>query len=281
MEGGAYGAFSYPRNMDGLFLLGSYRDPNITAHAPGFRRRAAPDGIGPARTARRWTRPSSGRSAGRTGPSTRGKRVRLPAEEAARHHRRGPPGPPHVAALRRAHGHCRGRAGAHPVLVTGFHGGHRQPPLPAGRGVPGARARRQGHGSPGIGTAAGMNLEVFVLGTGGMMPLPGKGTDLGARAAGGGAVPLRLRRGHADRPSPPEPPLEEDHQHLHLAHARGPRHGAAGHPDALLPGGPGRAAVHLRPPQDPRVRRRDAPHPGHVHQLRDHRAGDRGRDARS
>jgi Zn-dependent M16 (insulinase) family peptidase len=30
MEGGAYGAFSYPRNMDGLFLLGSYRDPNIT-----------------------------------------------------------------------------------------------------------------------------------------------------------------------------------------------------------------------------------------------------------
>jgi len=29
MEGGAYGAFSYPRNMDGLFLLGSYRDPKI------------------------------------------------------------------------------------------------------------------------------------------------------------------------------------------------------------------------------------------------------------
>ncbi len=35
MEGGAYGAFSYPRNMDGLFLMGSYRDPHIvrTIHA--------------------------------------------------------------------------------------------------------------------------------------------------------------------------------------------------------------------------------------------------------
>ena len=35
MEGGAYGAFSYPRNMDGLFLMGSYRDPHIvrTLHA--------------------------------------------------------------------------------------------------------------------------------------------------------------------------------------------------------------------------------------------------------
>jgi Zn-dependent M16 (insulinase) family peptidase len=36
MEGGAYGAFSYPRNMDGLFLLGSYRDPNITATIRAF-----------------------------------------------------------------------------------------------------------------------------------------------------------------------------------------------------------------------------------------------------
>jgi presequence protease len=36
MEGGAYGAFSYPRNMDGLFLLGSYRDPNITATILAF-----------------------------------------------------------------------------------------------------------------------------------------------------------------------------------------------------------------------------------------------------
>jgi Zn-dependent M16 (insulinase) family peptidase len=36
MEGGAYGAFSYPRNMDGLFLLGSYRDPNITATLHAF-----------------------------------------------------------------------------------------------------------------------------------------------------------------------------------------------------------------------------------------------------
>jgi Zn-dependent M16 (insulinase) family peptidase len=36
MEGGAYGAFSYPRNMDGLFLLGSYRDPNISATIRAF-----------------------------------------------------------------------------------------------------------------------------------------------------------------------------------------------------------------------------------------------------
>ena len=36
MEGGAYGAFSYPRNMDGLFLLGSYRDPNIAATLRAF-----------------------------------------------------------------------------------------------------------------------------------------------------------------------------------------------------------------------------------------------------
>ncbi len=36
MEGGAYGAFSYPRNMDGLFLLGSYRDPHITRTVRAF-----------------------------------------------------------------------------------------------------------------------------------------------------------------------------------------------------------------------------------------------------
>jgi presequence protease len=36
MEGGAYGAFSYPRNMDGLFLLGSYRDPNIASTLRAF-----------------------------------------------------------------------------------------------------------------------------------------------------------------------------------------------------------------------------------------------------
>ena len=29
MEGGAYGAYSFQRNMEGLFLFGSYRDPNI------------------------------------------------------------------------------------------------------------------------------------------------------------------------------------------------------------------------------------------------------------
>ncbi|HET6450675.1 MAG TPA: insulinase family protein [Spirochaetia bacterium] len=36
MEGGAYGAFSYPRNMDGLFLMGSYRDPNIVSTLQAF-----------------------------------------------------------------------------------------------------------------------------------------------------------------------------------------------------------------------------------------------------
>jgi hypothetical protein len=36
MEGGAYGAFSYPRNMDGLFLFGSYRDPHITSTIRAF-----------------------------------------------------------------------------------------------------------------------------------------------------------------------------------------------------------------------------------------------------
>jgi presequence protease len=36
MEGGAYGAFSYPRNTDGLFLFGSYRDPNITGTLRAF-----------------------------------------------------------------------------------------------------------------------------------------------------------------------------------------------------------------------------------------------------
>jgi Zn-dependent M16 (insulinase) family peptidase len=36
MEGGAYGAFSYPRNMDGLFLLGSYRDPHIARTLRAF-----------------------------------------------------------------------------------------------------------------------------------------------------------------------------------------------------------------------------------------------------
>jgi hypothetical protein len=37
MEGGAYGAFSYPRNTDGLFLFGSYRDPHITRTLHAFR----------------------------------------------------------------------------------------------------------------------------------------------------------------------------------------------------------------------------------------------------
>jgi Zn-dependent M16 (insulinase) family peptidase len=36
MEGGAYGAFSFPRNMDGLFLFGSYRDPHITSTLRAF-----------------------------------------------------------------------------------------------------------------------------------------------------------------------------------------------------------------------------------------------------
>jgi len=37
MEGGAYGAFSYPRNTDGLFLFGSYRDPHIVRTLRAFR----------------------------------------------------------------------------------------------------------------------------------------------------------------------------------------------------------------------------------------------------
>jgi hypothetical protein len=37
MEGGAYGAFSFPRNMEGLFLFGSYRDPHIAATLVRFR----------------------------------------------------------------------------------------------------------------------------------------------------------------------------------------------------------------------------------------------------
>jgi Zn-dependent M16 (insulinase) family peptidase len=36
MEGGAYGAFSYSRNTDGLFLFGSYRDPNIASTLRAF-----------------------------------------------------------------------------------------------------------------------------------------------------------------------------------------------------------------------------------------------------
>jgi presequence protease len=37
MEGGAYGAFSFPRNMEGLFLFGSYRDPHIAGTILRFR----------------------------------------------------------------------------------------------------------------------------------------------------------------------------------------------------------------------------------------------------
>ncbi|HTP58502.1 MAG TPA: insulinase family protein, partial [Spirochaetia bacterium] len=37
MEGGAYGAFSFPRNMEGLFLFGSYRDPHIDGTIRRFR----------------------------------------------------------------------------------------------------------------------------------------------------------------------------------------------------------------------------------------------------
>ena len=37
MEGGAYGAYSFPRNTDGLFLFGSYRDPKIAGTLRAFR----------------------------------------------------------------------------------------------------------------------------------------------------------------------------------------------------------------------------------------------------
>lgn len=37
MEGGAYGVFSYPRNLDGLFLFGSYRDPRVGPTLKAFR----------------------------------------------------------------------------------------------------------------------------------------------------------------------------------------------------------------------------------------------------
>ncbi len=37
MEGGAYGVFSYPRNLDGLFLFGSYRDPRVAPSLKAFR----------------------------------------------------------------------------------------------------------------------------------------------------------------------------------------------------------------------------------------------------
>ncbi len=37
MEGGAYGAFSYPRSMDGIFIFSSYRDPHIVRTLREFR----------------------------------------------------------------------------------------------------------------------------------------------------------------------------------------------------------------------------------------------------
>ncbi|MCX7040974.1 MAG: insulinase family protein, partial [Spirochaetes bacterium] len=37
MEGGAYGVFAYPRNLDGLFLFGSYRDPRVVPTLKAFR----------------------------------------------------------------------------------------------------------------------------------------------------------------------------------------------------------------------------------------------------
>ena len=37
MEGGAYGVYSYPRNLDGLFLFGSYRDPRVAPTLKAFR----------------------------------------------------------------------------------------------------------------------------------------------------------------------------------------------------------------------------------------------------
>ncbi len=48
MEGGAYGAFSYPRSVDGVFLFASYRDPNIVRTLGAFREalaRAADGGL--------------------------------------------------------------------------------------------------------------------------------------------------------------------------------------------------------------------------------------------
>ncbi len=48
MEGGAYGAFSFARTMDGVFIFASYRDPHIVKTLEAFREalaRAAGDGL--------------------------------------------------------------------------------------------------------------------------------------------------------------------------------------------------------------------------------------------
>ncbi len=146
MEGGAYGAFSYPRNMDGLFLLGSYRDPNITATLRAFNEGLKLMESGPLDKRRGGQGGHRHDRAG--GPADRPGRkgFRLHAEEAAWHHRRGPPGPPHLASRRGAAGYRRGGPGAHPGLIAGIHGGHRQPPLPAGSG--GRRCPSSAAGSP-------------------------------------------------------------------------------------------------------------------------------------
>ncbi len=250
-------------------------DPTGTRRSPG---RSVPSGQrSPTSRARdpattRSSAPSPARSAGRTGRSTPGEKG-------------------FIGLQRRLRGITEDARARRRGIMLGLHGRR-----PRGRG-PGAARRlgprqhrgargpggdRRGLADParaGRGRAGGarVNLEMFVLGSGGMMPLPGRAlTSVLLRREGelflfdcGEGTQVSLRR--------LESAVEEDLRDLHLAHARRPRHRPARHPDALVAGRPGRSALHLRPAEDPGVRRGDAADPRHVHQLRDRGEGGRAR----
>ena len=127
MEGGAYGAFSYPRNMDGLFLLGSYRDPNIasTLRAFGEGLRLMESGPLDAGEVDKAVIGTIGREDRPDRPGEKGfvslqRTLHGITDEARQARRDVPPG-------RGEEPDRRGGKGADPALGTRLHGGHRQP----------------------------------------------------------------------------------------------------------------------------------------------------------
>ena len=172
MEGGAYGVFAYPRNLDGLFLFGSYRDPKIGPSLKAYREslRAAGRG-GLEAEVEQALIGTIGNEDRPLDPGEKG--FREPAEEPARAD--GRDGRARRDALLAVNAASLAEAASQ--LLAGWDRGAcaaiagKEALAEAARDVPELAGRVA---APRVGSENGVNLEAFILGTGGMMPLPGR-----------------------------------------------------------------------------------------------------------